>query len=382
MTSNTPRRVLLVDDEPNVLDGLVRQLRRGFEVSVANGPRAALSSFDSEDAFPVVVSDYMMPEMNGIALLSAIRQTSPRCIMLMLTGNADLAVAAEAVNRGLLFRFLTKPCSPDALIRALDEAFEQIRLRDAERDLLEKTVRGVVQVLADVLALQSPAAFGRALRVRESVSKVADALGLNDRWRVETAALLSQLGCVSLPHDVVEKAANGVALTPEEAALHRKHPRIAHDLLAHVPRLDEAAGIIAEAAELIETRKAAPLETRLLAAALDYDSKLHLAGSSHAAAIESLRKHRTEFGPDVVDAFEHAVVPTQHSVVAQVGVKQLRVGMTLDQDLTLVSGVKVLSAGHVLTPTVLQRLYAYAELKQLTGTLRVLTQATANPTPV
>ncbi len=136
------------------------------------------------------------------------RTLRPDTVRLLLTGHSDLEAAIAAVNHGQVFRFLTKPCAPPELIGAIDAAFAQYNMMHAEKVLLEQTLHGSIKTLTDVLALKHLArgAFGRAQRVKQTVSKMLDALAITDRWQVELAAMVSQLGYVSLPPEILEKS--------------------------------------------------------------------------------------------------------------------------------------------------------------------------------
>ena len=115
-------RVLLVDDEPLVLEGLKRQLRKKIEVETAVGGREGLALIERSEPFAVVVSDMRMPEMNGSQFLEQVRKRSPDSVRMILSGQAEIESTIAAVNLGQIFRFLTKPCSTEALIAALDRA--------------------------------------------------------------------------------------------------------------------------------------------------------------------------------------------------------------------------------------------------------------------
>ena len=129
------RKVLCVDDEPNVLDGLRRQLRRKFEVTTALGPQAGLETVASAGPFAVVLADYNMPGMNGVEFLSEVGRRAPGTVTAMLTGRADLDIAVSALHAGHVFRFLNKPCAPELLEQTLTDCLEQYRLVTAERML-------------------------------------------------------------------------------------------------------------------------------------------------------------------------------------------------------------------------------------------------------
>ncbi len=92
----------------------------------------------------------------------------------------------------------------------------QYRLINAEKELLEQTLRGAIHVLCEVLGFTNPAAFGRAMRLRNFAQHVAKKLELKSSWQFEIAAMLSQLGCVTLPPDLMNAAYAGERLSPEE----------------------------------------------------------------------------------------------------------------------------------------------------------------------
>ena len=183
--------------------------------------------------------------MDGIQFLSRVRQTAPDSVRMMLTGNADLSTAIGAVNEGNIFRFLTKPCEQQALIKALSDGVRQYQLITAERELLEKTLRGSIKVLSEILHLLNPEAFGRASRITRYARKIASAMGVSDVWQIETAAALSQIGCVILPETALKKLYKGEELSGEESQLFAMHPYVGSDLLSHIPRMETIAKIIA-----------------------------------------------------------------------------------------------------------------------------------------
>lgn len=131
-------RILCVDDEPHILAGLSTVLRRKFDVVTAEGGEAGLEAILRQGPFMVVMSDFAMPGMNGARFLSESRVMAPEAVRVLLTGHASFESAIAAVNDGSIFRLLTKPCPPDRLIHALEDAVEQGRMITAEREYLEK----------------------------------------------------------------------------------------------------------------------------------------------------------------------------------------------------------------------------------------------------
>lgn len=128
-------RILCVDDEPNVLDGLRRQLRKNFDISTAIGGIEALELMSQQGPFPVVISDYNMPAMDGVEFLTNVKQRYPDTVSIMLTGRAELDIAVAALHHGNIFRFLNKPADPELLRQSILDALEHYRLVNAERQL-------------------------------------------------------------------------------------------------------------------------------------------------------------------------------------------------------------------------------------------------------
>ena len=125
--------------------------------------------------FAAIVADMNMPAMNGVQFLATVKTLSPDSTRIMLTGNADQASAVAALNTGEVFRFLTKPCDAEQLRQVLTLALRQHELVVTEKYVLERTVRGSVKALAEVLALARPEAFGRVGRLRKLTRQLSSA---------------------------------------------------------------------------------------------------------------------------------------------------------------------------------------------------------------
>ena len=355
-------RVLCVDDEPSVLEGLKRNLRREFDVTLADGSRTALELLSNEEPFAVVVSDLSMPGMNGIELLTTFREQAPDTVRLLLTGHADLDAAMAAVNEGSIFRFLTKPCPPKMFVGAVRAAVNQHHLITAEKVLLQQTLQGSIRALTEVLAMTNPEGFGRATRIKQKASLIAGRIGVDDPWQIEVAAMLSQIGCVVLPEDVALKIYRGESLAESERALADRVPGVADELLANIPRLETVRDALkyqhkrfdgsGPPSDRVRAMKI-PLGARVLKALSDLDA-LESRGLETDEAIRELRSRAGWYDPEVLDALDSSDSPSEEHW--ELSLAQLRTGMTLAADVKAKSGVLLVARGHVVTPGLIERL--------------------------
>lgn len=143
-------RILCVDDEKNVLEGLTRTLRSLYNVETAVGGPQGIDAMKTRGEFAIVISDLRMPQMTGVQFLKEARSIAPSTVRVLLTGQGDMEAAIGAVNDGNIFRFLTKPCPTDVLVNALAASTEQYRLVTSERVLLEQTLRGSIEALTEI----------------------------------------------------------------------------------------------------------------------------------------------------------------------------------------------------------------------------------------
>ncbi len=128
-------RILLVDDEPNVLSALRRVFHQeNYEVVTCQNPLEALERLGRE-SFQVIISDYMMPHMNGGDVLKQARAVQPDMIRIMLTGHADVNAVISAVKSGAVYKFILKPWNDDDLRVTVALALEQYELKQKNNAL-------------------------------------------------------------------------------------------------------------------------------------------------------------------------------------------------------------------------------------------------------
>ena len=365
MTPDARIRILCVDDEPSVLDGLARNLRQRYALETAGGGEEGLEILQRKGPFSVVVSDLRMPGMNGIVFLTRVRGLPPDTVPILLTGQADLEAAIAAVNDGHIFRLLSKPCPTATLLKALEAGVEQYRLVIAERVLLEKTLHGIIKALVEILAMVHPAAFGRATRAQQSVRELANHFDIRDRWPVEVAALLSQIGCVALPPATVEKLYRGGLLSGTEQPMVDRLPTVVQQLLAHIPRLEPVREILlcqgkgygGEGSPHDGLRgEAIPWGARALKAVLDLDV-LETQGLPAQEAIEVLRGREGGYDPKIIGALACIRGNSLRTAnVKELPLDGLRLGMVFAEDVTTPTGLLLVAKGQEVTPGLLERI--------------------------
>ncbi len=354
-------RILCVDDEPMVLDGLKANLFRKFDVSVATSGAAALAMLAAMPAMPVaIISDMRMPAMDGATFLTKARGVAPTAVRLLLTGQTDMSAAIAAVNEGQIFRFLTKPCPAASLIAALDAAVDQHRLITAEQVLLEQTLHGCIKAMTDILSLTSPLAFGRATRIRQRVSGLLDQLAIKDRWQADVAAMLSQLGAITLPPEVAEKLYHGQPLGLDEQKMVARVPVVTEQLLGNIPRLESVRAILAayprppnratQADGTTTFRDAA-----ILRLAVDFDA-LEAQGTAAEAAVEILRSRAELYEPAILDALVVLHGNRAREMIKEIPLSGLQVGMVLAEDLMRTDGMLLLARGVEVAAGVIERM--------------------------
>jgi hypothetical protein len=287
-----------------------------------------------------------------------------------------MAAAIKAINEGQIFRFLTKPCAPDQFMGMVGEAIRQYELVVAERLLLQRTLVGAIKALTDIMTLVSPAVVGRAQRLKRRVSALAAELKLEDRWQIETAALLSHLGEVSLPDPLTHKISHGQELDHDEAQRLREATHAANRLINHVPRLEAVSAILNALAEPdvgpdpCIPSPADPNHVEVLRLAMDTE-RLEAQGLRGDAVLETLEASG-DYPPALLSALR-ATQCEQSEVLtrAEVHISSLTVGMVLDEDVMTTKRVLIAPRGCELTPSFIEHLRHFS--KQLSkSTIAVL----------
>ncbi len=373
-------KVLFVDDEIDILETFKRTLRKQFNLEIALGPKEGLKKVSSNGPYAVIVSDLKMPGMDGIEFLAKVKDITPNAVRIMLTGYADVTTAIEAINKGNIFRFLTKPCKTDLLTNTISAGVRQYELVIAERELLEKTLSRSVKMLVDILSMVNPVAFGRSRRLQRYARHIANQLQLPDAWRYTISAMLSQIGCVVLPAETLEKFYAGQKTTDKEKEMYVSYPKAGCDLLIEIPRLEQVARMIEK--QLWPFKNFGPsinpqerdiitLGAQILKVAIEFDQLVHQGVPAKKAMYELLKKP-DECDPQIVEALRNIEMDTGEKIVRMVKVAELKTKMILNESVITKKGILLAQKDQEITYPMLKIFKNYQANNLIPKEIRVL----------
>lgn len=429
-TLETAASVLLVDDEPGILSSLRRLLRpAGYRILTAESGRAGLEILEREPV-DLVISDMRMPEMDGAHFLEQVRDRWPKTTRILLTGYADVASTIAAINRGEIYRYVSKPWDDDDLKLVVRDALEGARLRnenvrllaltqaqnEALKDLnlnLENKVRQrtseieqvngflnlandklrqnflvSIKIFSSLMELRGGVMAGHSRRVADLARKLAVRLGVDSKEQQDIffAALLHDIGKIGFPDSLLIRAVSRMG--SEELGQYRKHVVAGESALMPLEELKDVSRIIRSHHEQYDG-KGFPdgLEgtdivrgARILSVANDYDGlqigtlsdKRMSPDEAKALIIQSSGKR---YDPQIVDAFVEMLgglaLETDRSKT--VSHADLKVGMVLARDLVSKEGIMLLAADYVLDVAVIKKIQAYARRENHAITIYIRT---------
>lgn len=312
-------RILIVDDDADLLASLRRSLRGRFRIFTAEGSREALALLEEIGPVEVAVSDLKMPGADGIELLTDIRKRFPDTVRILLTGYADLGNALSAVNRSHVFRILTKPCTTEEFQSAVAAALEQHELIRSRRELeglkkVKQAMEGIIRGFSRLVEARDPYTAGHQMRVCEIAVALADRLGLNgDRLAgLKMAAMVHDIGKISVPAEILNKPGR---LAEAEFGIIKAHPVTGYEILEPVSFDVPVASIVRQHHERLDgsgypdglTDKDILPEAKILAVA-DVVEAMHShrpyrPGLGLEAALDEIRSGSgTIYDPDAVQA--------------------------------------------------------------------------------
>jgi response regulator RpfG family c-di-GMP phosphodiesterase len=328
--------VIVVDDDPLIGRALQRILEvHGFEIVVAENPAAALAELSARPV-GLIISDYMMPGMDGVQFLVEARKLCPDAPRLLLTAINDFKVATEAVNNGEVYRLLAKPWTQAELVTTVKQAWEVgqlkrqhaeltrlVQLQNAELQRINRNLEALVQERTSNLLEGMVAALDyrdtetqwHSRRVAQYARRLAVELGLaeQDLLTVEMGSLLHDIGKIGVRDSVLLKPG---PLSPEEWGEMREHPGIGHRLLRGIDYLKDAGVIVLHHQERWDGKgypsglkgPEIAIGARIFAVVDTLDAirsdRPYRQGRPFDVALAEIRRCAgTQFDPEVVEAF-------------------------------------------------------------------------------
>lgn len=380
-------RILFVDDEVNIIQAYRRTLRNKFNIQGVSNGDDALKLLQKKD-YAVIISDMQMPGMNGVEFLSAAKELKPDVVRIMLTGNADIKTAIDAVNKGDIFRFHNKPCHTDILEKTINDALKYYHLVTAEKELLEGTLTGSIQILTELLSLINPEAFGRTSQIKQYVLAIAKELEIEEVWKLEAMASLSLIGCIILPDGATQKISRGEELNAEEKQIFEMHPYVGAELISKIPRMHDIAKGIEYQEKLFNgegipldevSGKDIPLGARILKIVLDFDRRITSSGQSKSQAMDYLLSQSSHYDPDILATLKQCLDDEDYPVET-IDIADLKEKMFLTEDLYTRDDVLVLCKGQETTPSVCSRLNTLYSNNMIYGSIEILNKNISDET--
>ncbi len=383
--SKINEKILVIDDDPLILQSYKKQFSGVMEIRTSEEPWLALEILKRSGPFAVLVSDYRLKEMDGLSLISEAHKIAPDTVKILLTGYADLELAIKAINEARVFRFLTKPCSNKDMAASFIDGINHYRHIVAERENLEKIFNGCVQMLTDVISLSTPVVFCKARKLMTLARQIAPHLGIGDLWQFETAAIFSQLGYVTLPHQLLEKISYKIALDGIEKQMVAKVPEAGEKLLKNIPRLEKIARIVRYCEKNFDgsgypqdglALADLPLESRALKILSEIVS-LEEEFKDFEVISTRIRDGKGAFDPEMAELIlaeleiSSITAVSDEIEILKIPITELRIGDFLLADVLTSEGKLLFSGGNEVTQVILTKLLNYSELTKVQEPLTI-----------
>ncbi|MES2534898.1 MAG: HD domain-containing phosphohydrolase [Pseudomonadota bacterium] len=413
LKATEPVRILCVDDEPNIVSSLRRLFRtRGYQVLTADSGKAGLRLLETESV-DLVISDMRMPEMDGACFLEHVQARWPDTMRLLLTGYADIQSTIDAINRGEIYRYISKPWNDNDLILIVQQALERKFLEREKQRLEELTQRQneelktlnaslevkveertaaltqahdellltneklkssfitSIKIFSSLIEMREARPAGHSARVADLARKLAAKMKLNEAQSQEIfiAALLKDIGKIGFSDELLSTPVD--LMSGDDLGHYRKHPLRAEQLLLPLEDLRGTAKILRSQSERYDglgypdslADTAIPAGARILALATDYDNlQIGAMVERRFTAPEAkdliVRSAGKRYDPQVVTAFKSVLGDIAQEtlgefVVASTG---LRAGMILARDLLTREGIMMLPAERMLDEHLIRKI--------------------------
>jgi CheY-like chemotaxis protein len=362
--SPRPGNIMVVDDNPinlKLLEDML--LEDGYEVRSFPRGRLAIAAARKE-APDLILMDINMPELNGYQVCEMLKSANALADIPVIFLSALNAIEDKVKSfRSGGVDYISKPFQFEEVRARVETQIKLRRALQAEHDLLQSTLGGVVATLWELVQIASPVLALRSGAIREIVFRIVKGMEITDVWQYELAATLCLVGCIALPDEVFEKGYSGQDLSVDEDRMFRAHPERAARLLSNIPRMEIVAEIIRRQHEPEAESPATEVTVqgaRILNLALELDRSICL-GATAASALAGLRSS-PRFDDCMVDALSGYSPAQGDSEVRRLPLGELRADMILEKDFLANHGnLMILKGGTVLTDTWIERMANFSK---------------------
>jgi len=375
------QKVLIVDDTPENIQVLMETLKQDYKIVAANNGQKALQMAEMDPVPDIILLDIMMPGMDGYEVCKRLKaQEKTRGIPIIFVTALDQEDDESFGLKLGAVDYITKPISP-SIVRARVQT--HLSLRNSQKKLqglLNKTFSGSVSILIELLSLVNPTAFSHSSQMRRHVKEMAVKLGLTDVWKFELAAQLSQIGCITMPTEILNKVYYGKELTDEEQKLYQSYPAIGAELIARIPHLESVSGMIAKHQEPlaqegpIEPRKrdAIVIGAQLLKITIDNIQMVN-SGMSQESVIQQMRNNKKTYDSVLVDILAEVLgINALEQIEKKVTIEDVFPGMILNQDVYSEARTLLAVKGTELSLATIEFLRTYDKTEKIKSPILVL----------
>ncbi|MDD3150102.1 MAG: response regulator [Candidatus Gastranaerophilales bacterium] len=309
--------LLIVDDEPDNLQLLQRTFRKKYEVFTTTSVQEALDIL-KKNKIHLILSDNLMPEMEGVEFLKRSIEFAPNAIRILITAYTDPKAIIEAINTSKIYRYVKKPWLPEDLKTIVDSALATYQLNLDNTKIasdLKDLFQGTINAITAALDAKDSYTLGRSKRVCRYSVEIGKQMNLTDveLTRIELAGLLHDIGMIGVPEAILNKPGN---LTQEEFETVKDHVKMGARILGNIKQLESVIEVILHHHEHFNGNgypnnikgDDIPLAARIIAIADAYDGmvsdRAYRIGMEHEKAIEIIKSlSNKQFDPQVVEAF-------------------------------------------------------------------------------
>jgi len=410
--------LLFVDDELNILSSLKRLFRpQGYNIIVATSGPEALALM-KEEKIDLVISDMRMPEMSGAEFLEEVAKNWPETIRLLLTGYADMSSTVDAINKGRIYQYISKPWDDHDIKVAVEKAL-QFKLLEEERnqllditekqneelkslnenldykikqrtseleqamgmldvayDELKKNFKSSIEAFTGLVEMRGKLLAGHARRTAKVSKALALKLGMDEDQAEDImyAGLLHDVGKIGFPDRLLNKPVN--EMSEDDLSIYKRHPVVGELALFALESFGHVSKLVRHHHENYDgsgfpdglAGEDIPIGSRILLLVNDYDSLCSGTMFSSIKGQEEARSFVTKninsrYDPAITETFFKLIGPAKKEEIEikKIGSRSMLKGMVLAKDLINKEGLLLLSEGFVLDESVITRMILYEE---------------------